>query len=96
MRYFVNAGIDDRTIELVDVAYRALHQYEQRFNTSRNSTGPRKIYTGRRGKPSFDIKEEQVNILLEQGFNVTEMSNMLRVGKRTLERRMQSFGSSVT
>ncbi len=95
-RYFVNVGIDDRTFELVDTAYRVLHQCEQRFNASRDSTGPRKIYTGRRGKPSFDINEEQVNFLLEQGFNVNEMSNMLGVGKRTLERRMQSFGLSVT
>ena len=34
-RYFVNVGIDDRTFELVDTAYQALHQCEQRFNASR-------------------------------------------------------------
>ena len=48
------------------------------------------------GVENRDINEEQVNFLLEQGFNVNEMSNMLGVGKRTLERRMQSFGLSVT
>lgn len=95
-RYFVNVGIDDRTLDLVDSAYRLLHQCEQRFKASRDSTDPTKIYTGRRGKPAFDIKEEQVNFLLEQGFNVGDISNMLGVSKRTLERRMQSFGLSVT
>ena len=51
-------------------------------------------YTGKRGKPVFDINEE-LNFLLEQGFMVGEISHMLRVGKRMLERRMHSFGLSV-
>ena len=95
-RYFVNIGIDDITLQLVDRAYQVIHQCEQRFKASIRSTGPAKVYTGKRGKPAFDINEEQLNFLLEQGFKVGEMSHMLGVGKRTLERRMHSFGLSVT
>ena len=95
-RYFVNIGIDDITIQLVDRAYQAIRQCEQRCKASTQRTGPAKVYTGRRGKPAFDIKEEQLIFLLEQGFHVGEISHMLGVGKRTVERRMQSFGLSVT
>ena len=95
-RYFVNIGIDDNTLQLVDRAYQVIHQCEQRFKASIRSTDPAKVYTGKRGKPALDINEEQLNFLLEQGFKVGEISHMLGVGKRTLERRMHSFGLSVT
>ena len=95
-RYFVNIGIDDSTIQLVDRAYQVIRLCEQRCKASTQRTGPEKVYTGRRGKPAFDIKEEQLIFLLEQGFHVGEISHMLGVGKRTVERRMQSFGLSVT
>ena len=52
--------------------------------------------TGRRGRPSFDITREQLSFLLEQGFKVNECSNLLGVGQRTVERRMSSFGLSVS
>ena len=55
-----------------------------------------KEYTKKRGKPAFDINEEQLTFLREQGFKVGEISHMLGVGKRTLEPRMHSFWLSVT
>ena len=76
-RYFVNIGIDDITIQLVDRAYQAIRQCEQRCKASTQ----RKVYTGRRRKPALDIKEEQLIFLLEQGFHVGEISHMLGVGK---------------
>lgn len=97
-RYLVNIRINDSILQLVDSAYRRVNQFEERYSALSDNTAscPSKIYTGKRGKPSFDIKEEQVSFLLEQGFNVGEMSKMLGVSKRTLERRMQTFGMSVT
>ena len=100
-RYFANIGIDDNTLQLVDRAYQVMHQCEQhqceqRFKAPIRSAGPVKLYTGKRGKPAFDINDERLNFLLEQGFKVGEISHMLGVGKRNLERRMHLFGLSVT
>ena len=94
-RFLVNVGIDDVTLQLVDEAYRKFRHCEQRFSALENSAFTPKVYSGRRGKPSYDIHEGQVNYLLEQGFKVGEISKMLGVSKRTLERRMWSFGLSV-
>ena len=94
-RFLINVGIEDVTLQLVDVACRKFRHCEQRFNALENSAFTPKIYSGRRGKPSYDIHEGQVNYLLEQGFKVGEISEMLGVSKRTLERRMRSFGLSV-
>ena len=68
-RYFVNVGIDDNTLQLVDRAYQVVRQCEQRFKASIWSTGPAKVYTGKRGKPAFDINEEQLTF----GLSVTGM-----------------------
>ena len=55
-----------------------------------------KIYSGRAGRPSFDVQEEQLAFLVENGFTVLPVSQMLRVSKRTVERRMASFGISIS
>ena len=48
------------------------------------------------GRPSFQIPKEQLSFLLEQGFKVQEVSSILGVGKRTIERRMAAFGLCVS
>ena len=50
---------------------------------------------GERGRPSFQIPKEQLSFLLEQGFKVQEVSSILGVGKRTIE-RMVAFGLCVS
>ena len=52
--------------------------------------------TGGRGRPSFEITREQLSFLLDQGFKVKEISVMMGVGQRTVERRMSAFGLSVS
>jgi hypothetical protein len=52
--------------------------------------------TGQRGRPSFEIGEEQLSYLLEQGFNVRDIGSILGVSVRTVERRMSSFGLTVS
>ena len=53
--------------------------------------------TGQRGRPSFEIGEEQLSAyLLEQGFNVRDIGSILGVSVRTVERRMSSFGLTVS
>ena len=50
----------------------------------------------RRGRPSFDVKEEQLSFLVENDFKVPEISLMLGVSTRTVERRLSSFGISIS
>ncbi|KAK3702167.1 hypothetical protein QZH41_015074 [Actinostola sp. cb2023] len=51
--------------------------------------------TGRRGRPAFIIPHEQLSYLLEQGFTVPDISTMLGVGQRTVERRMSEYNLKV-
>ena len=51
---------------------------------------------GTRGRPSYEIPREQLSFLLDQGFKVSQVSVMLGVGLRTVERRMTAFGLSVS
>ena len=44
------------------------------------------------GRPYCDIPKDQLEFLLECNFKVKDISNMLRVSKRTIERRMREFG----
>ena len=46
--------------------------------------------------PAYDISEEQLSFLLERAFNVRDISSILGVSVRTVERRMSSFWLSVT
>ena len=57
---------------------------------------PPQILTQRRGRPSFDIKQEQLTSLLESGFKVPTIAQLLRVSTRTVERRMNQYGLSVS
>lgn len=52
--------------------------------------------SGKRGRPSYEITEEQLLFLFEQGFQVGDISNILGVNARTVERRMSQFGLSVS
>ena len=90
-RFLVNIRIDDITLELVDRIFQNLNQFVhwERYSAMNNSAFPVQVYTGFRGKPSYDIHEGQLNFLLEQGFKVSEVSDMMGVSKRTLERRMR-------
>ena len=49
------------------------------------------VFTGAVGRPSYDISKEQLEALLDVGFNVGQIAEMLQVGKRTIERRMSQF-----
>lgn len=51
---------------------------------------------GARGRPSFEITREQLTFLLDQGFKVPQISVILGVGQRTVERRMSAYGLSVS
>jgi hypothetical protein len=49
-----------------------------------------------RGRPKYDIPKKQLSFLLDQAFSVPEISRILGVGKRTVERKLSTFGLTVT
>ena len=97
-RLLVNLNIDDSITENVGRAYNILFNLNQirqghAIEGGRN-TAPI-VNSGRRGRPTYDIKEEQLSFLLENGFKVADMSKVIGVSQRTVERRMAVFGLSV-
>ena len=55
-----------------------------------------KIYSGECGRPKFEIKEEQLSFLIDQGFQVPVIAQLFRVSTRTIERRMTKYGLSIS
>ena len=47
---------------------------------------------GNRGRPSYVITKEQLECLVDLGFNATQMKDLLHVSKRTIERRLSEYG----
>ena len=82
----VNLDLDYSLIEGLNRAHNLLTESEIDANLPRHS---------RAGRPSFDVNENQVRFLLEQNLKVAEISRIIGVGKRTLERRMNLFGIGV-
>lgn len=55
-----------------------------------------KLIKQTRGRPSFDIREETLTFLLEKGFKVPVIAQLLMVSSRTVERRMNKYGLTVS
>lgn len=94
-RMAVNLELDEAIISLIGQAYRMLVQIDDNNsiqNTYRASLNERQ----QRGRPSYNISEEQLSFLLEKGFQVKDISAILGVSSRTVERRMSAFGLSVS
>ena len=94
-RITVSLDVDDVVTELVGLAYSMLVEIDQRDHVNCAYQAPLNS-SGKRGRPSYEITEEQLLFLLEQGFQVCDISNILGVSTRTVERRMSKFGLSVS
>ena len=53
------------------------------------------IKTGIRGRPTFYIPREQLEHFIEYGFKATEISKMLCMGDKTVDRRLEEYGISM-
>jgi len=62
---------------------------------ARRSAVTVQIFSGTPGRPKFNIPYEQLNFLVERGFTIVKMAELLGVSVRTIERRFQHFGLSV-
>ena len=96
-RYFVgqrqNINVDERVIILVGNANDILRQTIQNVP---HSYSVAQVYTGERGRPKFNISQDQLQFLVERGFTIPDISHMLNVRVRTVERRLHDFGLSTT
>ena len=54
------------------------------------------LLSGRRGHPPFDVSEDQFIFLVDSGFTVMKISELLGISKRTVERRMYDFGITIS
>ena len=94
-RMAVNLDMDDTVITSIGRACRMLEQIDN--NTSNSNTYRASLNKrDQRGRPSYDIREEQLSFLLEKGFQVRDISAILGVSTRTVERRMSDYGLSVS
>ena len=94
-RLAVNINMEEDIVNTIGRAYTMVVEIENNnFNNSRYGTILHR--SGQRGRPAYDISEEQLSFLLERAFNVRDISSILGVSVRTVERRMSSFGLSVT
>ena len=53
-------------------------------------------FTGRRGRPPFNVSEDQLIFLVDNGFAVPKISELMGISKRTVERRMSMFGIRIS
>ena len=79
----------------IGLAIRCL-QKQQEAVTRRSCSSVARTFTGRPGLPSFQVEEEQLSHLVESGFTVPQISELLEVSMRTVERRMSHFGIRVS
>ena len=93
-RVIVGEGLPDPIVSSLGEVLFILREKEMEPDWEINSTD--KESTRRRGRPSFDVKEEQLSFLVENDFKVPEISAMLGVSTRTVERRLSSFGISIS
>ena len=53
------------------------------------------VKVGLPGRPAYKITKDQLLFLVSSGFNVPQISSLLNVGKRTIERRLHEFHISI-
>ena len=90
-RYHEGNFIEHGVVDLISEALGCLTYSCEIVNCGRTEG----IFTGSPGRPKFNIPYEQLNFLLERRFTVGQISALLGVSSRTVERRLQEFGLSV-
>ena len=93
-RVIVGEGLLDPIVSSLGEKLSILRRKEMEPDWEISSTGTESIR--RRGRPSFDVKEEQLSLLVENDFKVPEISLMLGVSTRPVERRLSSSGIRIS
>ena len=95
-RIVVNLEIDDFVANFINEAYRSLLEMERSNQHGGYQALKQETERGRRGRPPFDISKEQLSYFIDNGFKIKDISSMLGVSVRTVERRISSFGLSIS
>lgn len=95
-RIVVNLEIDDLVANFINEAYRSLLEMERSNQHGGYQASKQETERGRRGRPPFDISKEQLSYFIDNGFKIKDISSMLGVSVRTVERRISSFGLSIS
>lgn len=74
---------------MVSGALGTLRQLQNRVGEDQQ---PSVVHTGFVGRPSFDIPQEQVRELVENGFTGPQMAGIVGVSLSTIRRRIRQFG----
>ena len=89
-RLLVNMNVDDSICANVGEACNIL--FDMEHQSQRNeSNAARKVSQGNRGRPSYDIKEEQLSFLLR--FKVSEISKIFGVSQG--RREIDNWGANI-
>lgn len=54
------------------------------------------MFTQDRGRPSYSIPKEQLELFIELAFHIPDMATMLCVSVKTVQRRLSAYGLSIT
>ena len=95
-RMLVNLDVDQDITDTLGSLCSDAAAIETSSNTTSGGYHPPCSSSGQRGRPAFEISNGQLSFLLEQGFKIQEISCILGVSKRTVERRMKAFDLSVS
>ena len=85
--------INDEIAELITDTLNKLRTVEELHNNNHASVGL--VYSGRPGRPRFEISREQLTYLLRYELSVRSIADVLCVAERTIFRRMREYGLSV-
>lgn len=92
-RYYQTNLIEREIVDFLHFALRSLTEVCDAADI--NDVEAEAIFTGNRGRPSYNIPYEQLNFLVERRFSKKQMAAILGVSERTIQRRLQHFGLSV-
>ena len=95
-RIVVNLDLDESVSEMIGAAYAMMLELENHNQAQGSGYEAPVKRNGGRGRPSYDISEEQLSFLLHQGFNSSDISQLLGVSVKTVKRRMSYYGLSVS
>ena len=98
-RYLVNISDDSQTDAIItnlEQVIESLQEERQQYENVQGHPMAAKLIKQGRGRPSFDIREETLSFFLENSFKVPVIAQLRMVSSRTVERRMNKYGLTVS
>ena len=89
-----NMGVDDRVLSTISEAKCVLLEMISRQEQAVNGFQSEKVFEGDRGRPQYNISEEQLSYFIGFGFKAPQIVTMLGVSESTIRRRFREFNLS--